>query len=514
MTTTRIRSLLHTLFLLLLLTSCAEAPDPTAAPQPTNTAVLTATAILEATPISPTPEPARQLTLLYTNDEHGWLAGTEPGRGAANLLGLWQTQEGYTPDGPFLVLSGGDMWTGPAVSTWFDGESMAAVMNAMGYAAAAVGNHEFDFGLDQLAVRAAQSDFPFLSANVRYRDNGRSPLDLGIQPYAIVEAAGLRVGLIGLTSLSTPRTTSPANVAAFEFIPYETALRETVPRVLADGADLLVVLAHACRAELEELAPRVADLGITVITAGHCNELFATQQNGITLVGGGAHLASYARVTLTVQGDEVTAAADTAVNEGGAADTAVAAIVQTWQEAAEAELSFVIGYTETGIARRSAEMEALITAAWLAGYPAADVAITNSGGIRADIPPGDITLADVIGVMPFDNVLVEVELDGRQLEQVLSLADDDAIGGVRRERLRWVLQRDGAEIERDAAYHLLVNDFMYAGGDQYALLARLDPDAYNTAIDWRQPVIDWITAQQTSPAQPLEAALADLLTNQ
>ena len=73
-----------------------------------------------------------------------------------------------------------------------------------------------------------------------------------------------------------------------------------------------------------------------------------------------------------------------------------------------------------------------------------------------------------------------------------------------------MLEESGEPIESDQLYSVLVNDFMYAGGDNFGFLANYDPDGYNTAIDWRQPVIDWIMAQQSSPANPLDGAL-DLL---
>ena len=126
----------------------------------------------------PTADVQRRLTVFYTNDEHGWMEGMEAGRGAANLLGLWR-EAGYEESGPYLVVSGGDMWTGPAISTWFEGESMAEVLNAMDYSAAAVGNHEFDFGLEALRARAFESEFPFLSANVR-NEEGQTPQEWGL----------------------------------------------------------------------------------------------------------------------------------------------------------------------------------------------------------------------------------------------------------------------------------------------------------------------------------------------
>ena len=119
------------------------------------------------------------------------------------------------------------------------------------------------------------------------------------------------------------------------------------------------------------------------------------------------------------------------------------------------------------------------------------MAITNLGGMRADLPAGDVTIADVVAVMPFDNVLIEVELSGAQLVEVLELGPA-AVGGVSQYRSRWRLDESGAWVDPEATYSVLVNDFMYAGGDDYGLLAEFDPEGYDTSINWRQPVIDWL----------------------
>ena len=227
-----------------------------------DTGTLTVVPEIEADPVSE--EDTVTLTVVYTNDEHGWMAGEEEGQGAAELAGLWTTE--YASSDALLVLSGGDNWTGPAISTWFDGESMVEVMNAMGYAASAVGNHEFDFDLDGLQTRTAQADFPYLGANIRYKDNGEIPTDLGIQPYTIVEVAGLEIGLIGLSYQDTPLVTDPTAVAGFDFIDYRDTLREYAPEVRQAGADLVFVITHTCANDLARLAREVEDLGITLPT--------------------------------------------------------------------------------------------------------------------------------------------------------------------------------------------------------------------------------------------------------
>jgi len=174
-------------------------------------------------------ETVRQLTVLYTNDEHGWMEPYQETAGAAGVARLWRERENVTAEGPFLVLSGGDMWTGPALSTALAGESMADVMNAMGYQAAALGNHDFDFGLQALRARRAQSAFPFLSANLRDRQTGEIP-DFAV-PFLIREVNGIRVGVIGLTTTETAVDTRPEVVSGLRFLPYKDVLPQTIDRL-------------------------------------------------------------------------------------------------------------------------------------------------------------------------------------------------------------------------------------------------------------------------------------------
>jgi 2',3'-cyclic-nucleotide 2'-phosphodiesterase (5'-nucleotidase family) len=455
----------------------------------------------------------RVITVIYTNDEHGWMEGIEEGSGAANMISVWQDKLNYTPGGPFLVLSGGDMWTGPAISTWFHGESMVEVMNAMGYDAAAVGNHEFDFGLNALKKRVSEMRFPLLSANMHYKKNGSYPEDLGIRPYIITTVSGVPVGIIGLTSTKTPQVTNPVNVADFEFRDYAETLRQVVPEVKAAGAELVLVAAHICRDEVTALAKQMGGLGIDMIGAGHCNEWFADAVNNIVVLGGGYHMSSYAYAQFTIESITKTVVerkSGSGVNKRGAANHEITAIVSKWKARADEQVNVVIGYTASGITKRSPEMQALITGAWLAEYPA-DIAMTNLGGMRADIKPGKITIGDMIGVMPFSNVIVEVELSGEALVKALaSKRDSTAISGMAYINGVWVLTKIGEILSPNEIYTILVNDFMYAGGDNYSF-AKYNPRGYNTAIDWRQPVIDWIIAQDSSESAPIDTAINKLM---
>ncbi|MCK4447389.1 MAG: metallophosphatase, partial [Candidatus Marinimicrobia bacterium] len=280
-------------------------------------------------------ETIRRIVILYTNDEHGWLEESETTDGAAKLMGIWRNVEKYTEDSLFLILSGGDMWTGPAISTWFKGQSMAEVMNAMNYRAAAIGNHEFDFKIEGLKERIVQSNFPFLSANIREKETGEIA-DIAI-PYIIKEINGVKVGIIGLTTVSTCYSAFPDYVKNFNFIPYDEALEEIVPQVKENGAELLIVIGHICSYDMEKLAPTAAKLGITLIGGGHCHELINEKINGVSIIEAGSYMRNYAKVEILF--DSI---ADTVVsikqelhkNQGGTPDPEIQSIVTYWQNQA------------------------------------------------------------------------------------------------------------------------------------------------------------------------------------
>ena len=454
----------------------------------------------------------RVITVLYTNDEHGWMEGMNPGQGAANLYRLWQDQEGYSEGGPFLLLSGGDNWTGPAISTWVEGESMVEVMNAMNYDASAVGNHEFDFGLDGLKQRIGEASFPYLSANTRWKDSGEVPVDLGILPYTIEEVNGIKVGIIGLTTTSTPRTANPQLVRELQFDNYEQSLRTTLPEVQSASPDLLFVIAHVCMAQLEPLALAVADLGIDLMGGGHCNELVARQIGETVLLGGGYHFTSYAKaqIRFDVQNDRLLDIKfAVSLNESGSEDPDIASIVSRWQEQFEDLLDQAIAWSDTELDYRTREFRQAVIDSWLASDPSADFAITNAGGLRTPLPAGEITLNDLVNVMPFENNIYAVTITGRTVVEAIEVGGRPIVAGLVKRDDNWVIARTGELIDQDEKYRVLINSFMYAGGDNFQLISEKDPDGYDTGVHYRQPFVDALLRLNSGPSNPLN--LQDLI---
>ncbi|MEN8097430.1 MAG: bifunctional UDP-sugar hydrolase/5'-nucleotidase [Chloroflexota bacterium] len=467
-------------------------------------AVLSAactSAPVEEVPTEPVVSETTDIVILYTNDEHGWIEPVAEKAGAAGMFALWKENEGYVPDSNYLVLSGGDTWTGPAISTWSDGEAMVDVMNEMGYDAVALGNHEFDFGVDVLRQRIAQAEFPFLAANMLDLATEETA-DIAI-PYIVQEVSGVQVGIIGLSSVSTPRTTMPAHVKDYLFVPYADALEMIVPQAKQDGAEMLIVIGHLCGDEMRALAPRAEDLGIAMIGGGHCHETISETVSNVALVESGAYMDNYARVDIEWDTETETVASSSieiVPNKGGQRDEQVEQVVERWDAETSQELDHVIGYIESPLGKDSVALQNLVTDAWLEAYPNADIAFTNRGGFRQGLLPGEITLKSIIGILPFSNVLVDVEIVGAQVVENI-LCCDPVMAGMT--STKGYNLANGEKIDPGASYHVLVTDFMYSGGSGF-LFWRQDPNPYQTAIDWRQPVIDMITALNTSADNPLD----------
>ncbi|HEX9796654.1 MAG TPA: bifunctional UDP-sugar hydrolase/5'-nucleotidase [Anaerolineales bacterium] len=448
----------------------------------------------------------RRLHLLYTNDEHGWMQPTATHGGAASLLHRWRQRHGLFDGSHHLLLSGGDMWTGPAISTSLDGQSMADIMNRMGYAAAAIGNHDFDFGPDVLRARAAQSSFPFLTANVKQRGTDLPP-DFA-QAYSLHTVNGIRLGLVGLTTIETPIDTRPSYAEGYDFWRYDQALPPVLEQVWAEGADLVIIVGHVCNRELEQLAPLAADYGAGLLTGGHCHEEHNEQVAGVHLIESGYFLRGYVSVDMLVDLDDkqpVSFEASVLPNPPGAADHALAERIEFWRQQLDPQLFRPVGFTAKGIDRSSPWMDRLLTDAWLQAVPEAQIALASRRYVQQSLPAGSVTPASVVGLLPVANVLMIVQLTGAQLVDTIRsrrpvLGGAEVVGDV----VRLV---GGAGVEAETVYTVVVPDVIYYGANRYNLQA-IDPHARDTGIDWRRPVVEYLEGLATSADRPLEQVLA------
>src|SRR6185437_15256678 len=156
--------------------------------------------------------------------EHGWIAPLvdekhASERGGAQRLFAAFLSEGYEPGGAaqtgLALLSTGDMWTGPFEDVVLEGKPMVAAMNRMGYVAAALGNHELDFGVEALATRAREASFPMLAANLV---DERGEIPSWVKPFVIVDVGGVKLGVVGLTNIDARATGDPRHMVGLRFL--------------------------------------------------------------------------------------------------------------------------------------------------------------------------------------------------------------------------------------------------------------------------------------------------------
>jgi 5'-nucleotidase len=397
--------------------------------------------------------------------------------------------------GRVIVVDSGDLFQGTLESNFFEGEPVVKGYNALGYDAAAVGNHEFDYGpvgpdsvarlpgqdpLGALKKNAREAKFPFLSANLTEKATGKTPS--WAKRYTIIDANGVKVGIIGLSTPDTPAVTNSANVATLAFGDPVAATVSAAKELRAAGAEAIVVIAHmggrcrnielnpedssSCEKDQEAMRfLRALPKGtIDAYFAGHTHSQMRHYINGVPALQpspNGREIAildmtidlSQHKVTKTemepltmvcAQVYEKTETCDPKRAPGGASlvprmfegkavaeSPKVAAIFKPYLERVAAKKNEDLGIRTTERFRRAYYRESplgdLLTDAMRASMKA-DVAFLNSGGIRTDLPAGALLYANLFDVSPFDNFPAVVTMTGAQLRRMLEIT---SIGGGR-----------------------------------------------------------------------------------
>ena len=429
------------------------------------------------------------LSIVGTTDLHGRVFPND-GRGGLALLGgyLRNLRAARAADGgAVLLLDAGDTFEGGIASNLSEGALVVDAYDALGYDALAIGNHEFDYGaLDTAAgnggtpdmrgalkAAAARARFPFLAANLIDAATGL-PVDWpNVRSSTLVDAAGVRVGIVGIMTRYGLTRTLASNVQGLD----TTALASTVElearRLRGHGADLVLVLAHAggacfrfddpidlssCDddAEIFQLARRLPPDLVDAIVAGHTHGAVAHEVAGIPIVQAYSRGRAFARVDLTVergagvvaarlfppQGVCAAGAPDgwSCATDGGRPasyearpvqpDEAVVAAMQPELDRVNRWRAEPLGVIlETPLPRNPDGIESplgnLFADALLAAVPGADLAIGMGGrraGLRRDLPAGPLTRGPLYDVFAFDNRIVELAMTGAQVQRALARA--------------------------------------------------------------------------------------------
>lgn len=493
------------------------------------------------------------ISVVATNDLHGKVAYLPIIAGyVANLRA-----ERAAGGGGVVLVDAGDMFQGTLESNLNEGAAVIAAYNQMGYAAAAIGNHEFDFGpageapvpkkpgddpRGALKARAEQADFPFLAANLLDLKRGKRVDWPGFEASTMVEVAGVSVGIVGVATIETPYTTMPANFAGLEVMPLPETIEREADALRDRGAEVVVAVVHAggqCDAfddprdlgscHLEDELFRVVNALprglVDVVTAGHTHKGVAHLVNGVAVVEGYCCGTAFSRVDLSVDrttkkvsGERIFPPHDvcpgraTAANcqpgeyEGKpvVADTRVAAVLREALARADEARKVSLGVTLTAPVKRARSEESalgnLFADLMLAARPDADIALNNSGSLRADWPAGVLTYGSLYETMPFDNRFATVHMHGRDLERLMAgnLRKSGGVFLISGMRLRArcnggsleveMIRPNGTPVADDEEVTLLTSDYLASGGDGAISALNLPHDAI--AIENGQPIRD------------------------
>ncbi|NLN48097.1 MAG: LysM peptidoglycan-binding domain-containing protein [Clostridiales bacterium] len=433
------------------------------------------------------------ITIVHTNDTH---SRVDAGIGFAKVATKIKEVKEANPN--TLVIDAGDTLHGQTFATISKGESIIGLMNAMGYDVMTPGNHDFNYGQERLLELAGQANFPIITANLIKKDDGTPLMD----PYVIKEIGGLKIGIFGLSTPETAYKTNPLNVEGLTFANPAEISKKMVEELKAKGVNAIIALAHlGIDKESTDTSYSVRNnvKGIDLIIDGHSHTLLGDIDNegkDTIIVSTGEYTNNLGIVNLKFENGELKAIEPSLYTKDDAAelkeDEEVAALMNETTEKNKVITSVVVGKTDVILDGERAQVRGgetnlsnLITDAML-NLTGADIAITNGGGIRASIQPGEITMGDIITVLPFGNYVVVKEYTGDQVLKALehgTASYPDLAGSFAQvagltytldlnqeagKRVKDVKVK-GAALDLNKKYKVATNDFMAVGGDDYTM---------------------------------------------
>lgn len=493
------------------------------------------------------------VTILHTNDFHSKVepiskydspcsvednAAGECFGGYARLVTAIEEARARNPDA--LLFDGGDQFQGSLFYTYYKGKVAAEIMNKLAYDGMTVGNHEFDDGPVVLRQFIDSVNFPVLMSNA---DVSKEPaLANKIMRSVVIEKAGERYGIVGLTPQDTSELASPGPNVSFSD-PVE-AVQNEVNELTEQGIDRIIVLSHSGYGVDQRVAAETT--GVDVIVGGHSNTFLSNNDDSAsgpypTMIGNTAIVQAYAygkyvgelNVTFNDAGEVINATGEPVqVNADIAEDEAIVARVAELavpldkiRNEVVAETAAVIEGNREVCRVQECAMGNLVADALLdrVSDQGISIAIMNSGGLRASIDAGEVTMGEVLTVLPFQNTLSTFEVSGADvvaaLENGVSQVEEvkgrfPQVAGL---KFTWdssvppnegriidvlVMKDDGwTPIDPEARYGVVSNNYVRGGGDGYDMFADNASNVYDFGPNVENVVAGFLAAN--APYEPV-----------
>ena len=476
------------------------------------------------------------ISVVGTSDLHGHIAVLP--RFAGYLENLRKVRK---ETGAVVLLDAGDMFQGTLESNLAEGAPVVRAYNALGYSAAAIGNHEFDFGpagpapspmgpnddpRGALKARAAEAKFPFLAANVVDHKTGKPVAWPNFKPSTIIDAAGIRIGIVGGVTTATPHSALPANVAGLDFPPLATTFAREARSLRARGAKVVIVVVHeggACtdfatpdkldscdaKSAIFAIARALPKGAVDAIVAGHTHQAVAQRVGGVPIIQSYSNGRAFGRVDLTVdrKSGKVVAshlAAPHDICQAGEAEScwagdyeggpvreseevlrlnapAFAAAQKKGNESLNVQVLRRLPHNR----KQETALGNLLADLMRAAHPS-DVAMINGGGMRAALPAGPLTYGRLYETFPFDNAFASLRLPAGKFRRLLARSLGHAVSQVSLSGLRvratcatgglavTLTRPDDSPIRDEEMLSVITTDFLATGGDGFFAGAKVD----------------------------------------
>ncbi len=450
---------------------------------------------------------ATVINILHTNDSHGRVYPDPNNKGMIGIDKIAAIKKATTNA---LLVDAGDTLHGLPIANTTQGSNIIELMNLAGYDVMTPGNHDFNYGSSKLKeyAEAGTTRFNIISSNIVNKAEG----SLWLPATAIKTVNGIKIGFFGLTTKDTTIMTNPSNVSSLDFEDYLSSARKAIENLKSEDVDVIIGLTHISRPDVKELAKRLAG-DVDVIIDGHDHLSTKDSESGVLIAGSGQYEENLGSISLMLNENKDVIQKDAklipkADTENIIPDSDVKARASTMMELVNTLFSQKIGTSEVLLSSergsfsagqitngvRNSEMPlGNLVADAMRSVLEADLAITNGGGLRADIKIGDITAGTLNSVLPFGNYGVIKEVNPKQLKAILEHGLSDApvpigkfpqISGMRIEynpnapagsKVTKITVGNTILNLTDATtkYKLATNDFMANGGDGYASIKEL-----------------------------------------
>lgn len=499
---------------------------------------LTVTSFAADTAADAKAEMAGKTVILHTNDVHGAVEG---------YAYIAQLKADYEAKGTEVILvDAGDFSQGTTYVSSTKGADAVTMMNAAGYDVVTLGNHEFDYGYAQLKENMSKAKFKVVCADV-FNEDGTPIFDAN---YTYTTKSGVKVGFFGMETPETQTKANPALIKGLTFATGDAFTKAAADQVAAlKDADVVICLAHL-GVDAESAPYRSTDLyaavkGIDFIVDGHSHTVMTKGEKGEPIQSTGTAFANIGVIVIDDASKKIESNSLYEIKEDTAKDATVATAAKTIVDRVDKEYGVVFAKSEVTLngakapnGNRDSETNNgdLITDAMLwkvmqnkEGLTVdADhvVAITNGGGIRAAIKPGDVTKKDINTVLPFGNTVAVIYVTGAELLEALEASTYSLpVGGFPQVAgINFTLSTavaydanaetypastyygpksinrvvinsiNGKEFKADDTYAVVTNNFVAGGGDTYYAFAAASAQ-FDTGIPLDEAVMEYVTTE-------------------